>query len=390
MNQPQEPEVLNHKDSDLDIQLEEFLRNYKLSLSLIEKSKDRNELFEQILDQYISRFEEIPATDILKTHKSSTMTFDKQKIKSLIMFATQAGMLKENADYLDEIKNKNKQLKLLIKNLNNSNEQLRRLNSHYLNMLSFVSHELRSPLVSMLGFAELLDEELFGNLNIKQKESVQIIIRGTKNLLSMTKNYLDLSRIENGEFKLFFQTVNIQKDVIEQVKRELKKQLENREMRIIELTDESTPDIILLCDPELIRNVFYNLFSNAIKYGISKNDIQYEIMNEPGNVKFIVQNNCNGLPQDKLKHIFQKFTHLDQEITDEKPRGTGLGLYISKLIIHSHGGRIWAESDSKSWVKLIFTLPKGKLRQSKVIEYNLNRNNFYDHFFQSPEKLIEF
>jgi signal transduction histidine kinase len=369
--------------SKVGLRLRELFRNYELSLELIQNAKNPDELLDQILEEYIKRFDEIPGTDLMATYESKNPSFNKEKLKSLIMFATQATMLKENADYLGAMELKNHQLKELARDLKASNEKLQKLNSHYLNMLSFVSHELRSPLISILGFAELLEDEIFGKLNDEQKDSVSIIINSAKNLLNMTKSYLDLSRIENGELKVKFRAVNIQKDVIIPVITEMQNQFDKKQMPILQVNGENLPDIILFCDPELVRNVFYNLFSNALKYGYERTPIEYEIINQMDDVKFIVKNACEGIPEDKLNLIFEKFIHLNEELTDERPRGTGLGLYISQLIIATHNGKIWADSDHRSWVKISFTIPKGKLSGTRIIQNQVTNEDILNNFFTS-------
>jgi len=369
--------------SKIGLRLRELFRNYEVSLELIQNAKNPDELLDQILDEYIKRLDEIPGTDLLATYESENTSFNKEKLKSLIMFATQATMLKENADYLAALEAKNQQLKELARDLKSSNEKLQKLNAHYLNMLSFVSHELRSPLISILGFAELLEDEIFGKLNDEQKDSVAIIINSSKNLLNMTKSYLDLSRIENGELKVRYRAVNIQKDVIIPVITEMQNQFDKKQMPVVQVNGENLPDIILFCDPELIRNVFYNLFSNAQKYGFERTPIEYEIINQKDDVKFIVKNACEGIPEDKLTLIFDKFTYLHEELTDEKPRGTGLGLFISQLIIATHNGKIWADSDHRSWVKISFTIPKGKLSGTRIIQNQVTNEDIFNNFFTS-------
>lgn len=369
--------------SKIDLRLSELFRNYELSLELIQNAKNPDELLDQILEEYIKRLDEMPGTDLMATFESKDASANKEKLKSLIMFATQASMLKENADYLAALEHKNQTLKEMARDLKHSNQKLQKLNSHYLNMLSFVSHELRSPLISILGFAELLDDEIFGELNEDQKDSVSIIINSTKNLLNMTKSYLDLSRIENGELKVNYRAVNIQKDVINPVITEMQNQFDKKHMPVTLINGENLPDFILFCDPELVRNVFYNLFSNALKYGYKRTPVEYEIINQKNDVKFSITNYCEGIPEEKLGLIFEKFTHLNEELSEDKPRGTGLGLYISQLIIKTHNGKIWADSDHRSWVKISFTIPKGKLSGTRIIQNNVSNENIINNFLNS-------
>lgn len=383
MNKNSTPNEMKSEEKFSDLQIDEFFRNYDLISEMLNDINNPEELVEKILDEYTRRLKEIPATDILKVLSSPEPSEQQLKLKSLMMFATQATMIKERAEYLSTIEQKNRQLEKFSNDLTESNTKLKKLNEHYFNMLGFVSHELRSPLISVIGFADLLIEGNMGALNEQQKEAMDIIRRGANNLLNMIQKYLELSKIENNELQLNIRAANIQQDIIEPVLQELQHQLREKKMTVTHSGDDKIPDIIHLCDPELIRNVFYNLFSNAIKYGRSDSEIEYEIVNEPGFIKFIVENQCDGLPQDKLSLIFDKFTHLQLEVNNEQTRGTGLGLYITKTIVQAHSGKIWAESDSSSWVRIIFTLPK----KQKIKGEPFRSSNEYDHYFSPPSDL---
>ena len=354
------------KNQTLQLQLEELCRIYHVSLDLIRKSTSPRDLLESILDEYIHRLDEIPGVDMISAQKNGSCYFEKEKIRSLVMFASQAVLLMESSEVYEELREKNEKLEVLSRDLSQSNQKLRDLNAHYLNMLSFVSHELRSPLISVLGFAEILEDGLQGDLNPEQLNSVQIIIRVSRTLIDMIRNYLDLSKIETGELKIRPEPVDVRRQIIEPVVVEMQEQLVRKNMSIVPLNSPTrTQD--LWADRELTRIVFTNLFSNAVKYGRENTGIEYDISEEVGQYRFAVRNYGIGVPECKLTQVFNKFVQINNYDADT-PRGTGLGLFNTKCIVEGHGGKIWAESKSGEWFKVTFTLPKGKPAATKALD----------------------
>jgi signal transduction histidine kinase len=343
---------------ELRIRLEELCRNFNVSLDLIPKAVSPEQFVDRVLDEYISRFEEIPGEDVLSLHEGKGGLPQREKLRSLLMFSTQAVLLHENARVYKQLEEAYRELQAKTDELTQANEELRRLNAQYLNMLGFVSHELRSPLVSILGFAELLDEGILGDLTKEQREAVQIIARVSRKLIEMTRNYLDLAKIENGRMPLHRSPVNLESDVIRPLVNELEEQLRGRRMRIEreEGSLEETPD--LWADPELMGIVVQNLFSNAIRYGREGTAIRYSVRDEGEQYRITVFNEGEGVRPEQLGSIFGKFVDIPKKETKE--RGSGLGLYNTRCIVESHGGRIWAESEYGRYFAVHFTLPKGQ------------------------------
>lgn len=342
----------------LRLQLEELFRNYDVSLDLIPKATMPDELIDRILDEYIGRFEEIPGQDVLSLHQGDGELTAREKLKGLLMFSSQAVLLHENARVYQELADANRRLSEMAEKLRRKNEELEKLNSQYLSMLGFVSHELRSPLVSILGFAELLDDGVLGELTKEQRDAVAIISKVSRNLIDMIKNYLDLARIENGRLPLNRTRLDVESEVVQPLVREMAEQLAARNMKIQPARPEVDRTLDLWADPELLRIVFTNLFSNAIRYGEPGTTILYDIVDRGDEYEFSVFNRGPGVQEDKLPYLFTKFVDIPKENTKE--RGTGLGLYNTRCIVESHGGRIWAESKYGEYFKVTFTLPKGQ------------------------------
>lgn len=280
------------------------------------------------------------------------------------MYSQLAEVLRDNAEMQLQLKSRNKELDNLYQQMSENNQELRRLNEYYLNMLGFVSHELRSPLVSILGFSELLEDGYLGELNVEQSNAVQVITRVSRNLIEMIRNYLDLSKIENGELVLQWQEIEVGNDLLQPVFSELSSQLSLNDMKIVHKDQDAITNINIIGDIDLLKVVFSNVFSNAIKYGKPHSEIDLNVNETDSGFVFSVRNIGRGIPSDKIEAIFDKFS---QGINKDPslPRGTGLGLYNTKCILEAHEGKIWAESEEKKWFEVNFFLPR-KPNQEKV------------------------
>jgi|Deesub1362B_J571_1020462.scaffolds.fasta_scaffold03029_4 signal transduction histidine kinase len=342
------------KYSNPELQIRELFRNYNISTELIRKTTNLEELLDLILQEYIERFDEIPGVDLVNVDKMDNRLPVREKLRSLIMFASQAVLLKENAEIFRELERKTRQLEKKTEELKKANQELEQLNHQYLNMLGFVSHELRSPLISILGFAELLDEELLGPLNDEQRKSVQVIIRSSQTLIDMIKNYLDLARIEQGEMRVEKRKVNLYADVLTLILEEMAEQFERKELTVIVEGEEQ--DAVVPCDPALIRIVFTNLLSNAVKYSKEGGLVRIRFEPKEEELEVSVYNTGPGLPKSQLKNLFKKFTRIDEPSRHEM-RSSGLGLYNAKFIVEKHGGKIWADAEKGKWFCVYFTLP---------------------------------
>ncbi len=347
------------------VQLDEFKKLFETSLKLVQQARRPEEVFDKLLAEYERRFIEIP--EVRLTNDADLDEASRAKIQALMLFARLAESLKENADVQLQLKQRSEKLDRLMQRLRKTNRELRRLNAHYLDMMGFVSHELRSPLISILGFAELLDEGYLGELNMEQQNSVQIIMRVTSNLIDMIKNYLDLAKIENGELAVNWMPIDLHTDVIKPTITQLESQLFTRGMQIETRNERIPENIIVEGDPDLLKVVFMNIFSNAIKYGRPDTTIYYHVLDVLDRFYFSITNEGEGVSPEHIEKIFNKFTQGEYHDPDA-PRGTGLGLYNTRCIVEAHGGTIWAESEQGNWFKICFTLPKKQERRTGQVK----------------------
>ncbi|NOY79084.1 MAG: HAMP domain-containing histidine kinase [Calditrichaeota bacterium] len=346
--------IWREKYADPEMRIEELFRNYNVSTEMIKRTPNLHDLLDLVLLEYIKRLDEIPGKDLSRPSGSEFSEYDREKLRSLIMFSSQAVLLKENSEIFNALEIKNKELEETTQELEKANTELKSLNRQYLNMLGFVSHELRSPLISILGFAELLDENLLGTLSDEQKKAVQIIMRSSKNLIEMIRNYLDLSKIEQGELKMEKRPLEFVGTILKPTLEEMNEQFNKKNMSV--WVDSNQEEVWLFADEKLLRIVMVNILSNAVKYGQEGGDIhiEFSIVNKELEVR--VTNTGRGVEESEVGKVFDKFTQLDSYDT-KVGKGSGLGLYNTKYIVEKHGGSIWAESEFKKWFRIVFRLP---------------------------------
>ena len=344
----------NSKSSNDDMLVEELFRNYNVSTELIKKSTDLDELLDTLLKEYNDRFDEIPGVDLVNVDQLDDKCLVKEKLRSFVMFASHAIVLKENAEVFHNLEESNKNLYKAKIKLEKQNNLLEQMNQQYLNMLGFVSHELRNPLISILGFAELLDEELLGELKTEQKKAVSVIIRSSRLLIEMIKNYLDLANIEQGDLVIDKKRFDLHKDILSFVLEEMTEQYNRKELNVWVETDLDS--IVVDCDSGLMRVVFNNLLSNAVKYSNQGGNVVVEMVRKEDNFEISVLNTGQGVKRNQLKNLFKKFTRIESE-NQLGMKSSGLGLYNAKHIIKKHGGSIWVDTEYGKYFKVSFSLP---------------------------------
>lgn len=204
--------------------------------------------------------------------------------------------------------------------------------------VSTVSHDLRSPLTLMRGYATML--EMVGQLNDQQTGYVRKIIAGVENMTHLVNDLLDLGRIEAG-VGLAPEMVPIQ-DVVEKVASAL--QLQAAQKRIQLTTEIVQPTVPLIeADLALLQQALHNLVENAIKYTRPEGKVHMRVRVQPIGIVFDVMDNGIGISPMDLPRLFEKFYRGAQQGSKDQ-QGTGLGLAIVKSIAERHGGKVWAES----------------------------------------------
>jgi two-component system sensor histidine kinase BaeS len=215
-------------------------------------------------------------------------------------------------------------------------EELDRLKDEF---VLTASHELRSPLTSVQGFAELLMLER-ESLTPRQAETVEVILDNCRHLVRLLNDLLDLARSDAGRLAIRPQPTEVA-PLVDDVVRTMRAQTEATSQA---LTEQIQPGLPLInVEPDRVRQILVNLITNAHEYSPEGASIQVAARAVGAEVEIAVSDNGPGIPADQLERIFERFTRGDAGLT-QRVGGTGLGLAISKSLVELHGGSISAES----------------------------------------------
>jgi two-component system phosphate regulon sensor histidine kinase PhoR len=230
--------------------------------------------------------------------------------------------------------------------------ELVRLNRARRDMVANISHELRTPIANIRLIIDSLFHEDEKPKRKRSISSLQAIARETDLLLWIMQEMLDLSMIESGQAIMRMVEVPL-KELVDGAIERLEDQSEAKELKIVHEVPENMQ---VLADPDQARRVLVNLLHNAVKWSPPGETISVHAVNGGDEVTVSVIDRGPGVPDDHVERIFERFYQVDP--SRSKQGGTGLGLAISKHIIEAHGGRIWAEGNSKGpGGRFMFTLP---------------------------------
>lgn len=244
--------------------------------------------------------------------------------------------------------------------------------------LANMSHELRTPLNSVIGFSEVLHDRLFGPLNDKQMEYVKEIIGSGTHLLSLISDILDLSKVETGKMELELNGFSL-KDAINAALCMFREKAIRHDLKL-NLEIESDADTEIEADERKLKQIMYNLLSNAMKFTkdggavrVTARRVNSEQLpplshplprvetGRPELIEISVADTGIGIKPEDMEKLFQPFSQLESAYT-KKYEGTGLGLALTKRLVELHGGRLWAESEFGKGSRFTLVIP---VRQDK-------------------------
>jgi two-component system sensor histidine kinase BaeS len=228
-------------------------------------------------------------------------------------------------------------------------EQLDRLKDEF---VLTTSHELRSPLTSVQGFAELLMLER-DSLTPKQVETVQIILDNCNHLVRLLNDLLDLARSDAGRLSVRLRPTELA-PLIDEVVRTMRAQTDGAQQDLTQQLDPQLP--VIEAEADRIRQILVNLITNAHEYSPEGASIEVKARLIGDDVEVSVTDDGPGIPETQLEHIFERFVRGDAGLT-QRVGGTGLGLAISRSLVELHGGTIEADSTVGSGSSFRFRLP---------------------------------
>jgi signal transduction histidine kinase len=212
-----------------------------------------------------------------------------------------------------------------------------------------MSHELRTPLNAVIGFSEVLEDELFGPLNDRQTDYVSDILSSGRHLLSLINDILDLAKVEAGHMELEFGTMRVP-DVLEQGVTMVRERAMTHGIELRTDIEDSMPPI--RADERKVRQVVFNLLSNAVKFTESGGTVTAAARRSDDGIEVSVRDTGIGISAEARERIFEEF-----EQASSTHEGTGLGLALARRFIELHGGRIWVESEPGRGSTFTFTVP---------------------------------
>jgi PAS domain S-box-containing protein len=231
--------------------------------------------------------------------------------------------------------------------------EVERANQLKSEFLAKMSHELRTPLNVIIGFSELMMDEVPGKINDEQRHCLSDVLDSGQHLLSLINEVLDLSKIESGKVELKLNNIVLTK-VIALVTRIMMPILTPRKQSLDTEVEKGLPPV--RADKDKLEQVLLNLVDNSSKFTPHGGKLKIEAVREGDWCRVSVIDTGIGIKIEDQERIFEPFCQLDNSLTKEKS-DTGLGLSVSKQIIERHSGQIWVESEYGKGSRFTFTLP---------------------------------
>jgi signal transduction histidine kinase/HAMP domain-containing protein len=274
----------------------------------------------------------------LTIYHRTTGSFSTEVVNLLQNFAAQSVVAIQNARLFREIEEKSRQLEVA--------------NRHKSDFLANVSHDLRTPLNSIIGFTRIVLRRTGEQIPDLQKENLQKVLISSEHLLKLINGLLDLAKIEAGKMDVIAEPVRVE-DVVSMATATVEPLLKDGRVRFVK---DIPPDLPPLnTDRDKLKQILLNLLSNAAKF-TERGEIKVAAWQENGNLKLTVSDTGIGMKKEALDHIFEEFQQAEKT-TASKYGGTGLGLAIVKKFINLMGGDIDVESEVGKGSKFTITIP---------------------------------
>ncbi len=228
--------------------------------------------------------------------------------------------------------------------------------------LANMSHEIRTPMNGILGFTELLKEPHLAD--DKQSDYIDIIEKSGHRLLNLINNIIDLSKIESGQMKVNLSDVNLN-EILEFALNFFLPEAAKKNIKLHLKNTLAEKEIIFTSDKEKLFGIFTNLVKNAIKF-TERGSIEIGYNIKESFFIFYIKDTGIGIPIDRQKAVFERFTHADIE-NKKAFQGAGLGLSIAKAYVEMLGGKLWVESKLEKGSTFYFTLPYNPIKEKASV-----------------------
>lgn len=238
----------------------------------------------------------------------------------------------------------------LSQNFNAMAESLQKIDSSRSSFMGNIAHELRTPMTSIKGF---IDGMLDGTIPEENRAHyLEIVSQEVGRLTRLIKNMLDITKLEAGEYK-----VNVKSyDVWESITGVVFGAEQRIEANRVQITGFAPSRTIVYADSDLVYQVVYNLFDNAMKFCGEGGEIHFSVTSSKNTVTVAIRNSGAGIAPEALPYVFDRFYKEDKS-RGLNTTGSGLGLHICKVLVNLSGGNIWVESKQDEYCEFLFTLP---------------------------------
>jgi PAS domain S-box-containing protein len=309
-----------------------------------------------ISGQYESKFIRKDGTDLYTTVMLSPLLDDDGKFKGIVFCVADITKLKHMEIALKKEKSLlSKKVADQTAELINANFELMRADRLKDEFLANMSHELRTPLTTILGMSEALQKNVYGMLNEKQLQCLQLIKDRGDHLLNLINDILDITRINSGKLELEIQDI-IVSSICHTSLQFIMQEARKKKLDVITNIDSSAS--VMQGDAIRLKQMLVNLLSNAVKFTHNGGKIGLEVKGDIENqqIHFTIWDTGIGIRQEDMGKLFRAFTQLDGSLSRQYP-GTGLGLALISKIAELHNGKISVESEVNVGSRFTISLP---------------------------------
>ncbi len=235
--------------------------------------------------------------------------------------------------------------------------RLAKIRKNNQNLSAMLLHDVRSPIQSLLGYLELLQAEVFGELNEGQQQLLSKAVALSDNLSDLVEELSLVYQFEKHRVDLLKTSIQPKK-MIDQILRSMWILTDKKNIKLILQVSDPLPSLI--ADSLAVHRILSNLLLNAIKFTPMDGSIQVSVRHthdalSKKMLEFRIVDSGPGIPEEKLGHIFNKYYRLED--IEQRQKGQGLGLYICRLLVEAHGGKIGAYNNREGGATFYFTLP---------------------------------
>lgn len=263
----------------------------------------------------------------------------------------------QNAASLEAVKELNAHLQQRIDaatdELRRSNDQLRGLDAAKDEFVSMASHQLRTPLTSVKGYLSMVLEGDAGKITKLQKQFLREALTSSERMVHLINDFLNVSRVQTGKFMIDRRSADFTK-IVKQEVHALESTAEARGMKL-KLILPKHP-VVAVVDEGKIRQVIMNFIDNALYYSKPNGEITVTLGEQANELRLEVHDQGIGVPLSQQGHLFTKFFRADNART-QRPDGTGVGLYLAKMVVVGHKGKLIFSSQEGKGSTFGFSLP---------------------------------